>query len=81
MRAVAFKGSIERLFDGHGENIQVVIGSGTFIPGFEDQLIGSPRRAAPEGFFPEELCRAELAGKDAEFETTAGVIEAPGVEN
>ncbi len=39
---ISFKGTIDGTpFDGGtGENIQVLIGSGTFIPGFEEQLIG-----------------------------------------
>lgn len=56
-------------FDGgKAENFELTIGSGQFIPGFEDQIIG---HAAGEEFdvnvkFPEEY-QAELAGKDATF--------------
>ena len=78
---VSFKGSIDRTpFDGGtGENIQVVIGSNTFIPGFEEQLLGM---AAGETrtlnvSFPKNYTNLELAGKPAEFETTASLIEAP----
>jgi trigger factor len=78
---VAFKGSIDGvLFDGGtGENIQVVIGSGTFIPGFEDQLIGiaTGDTRNVKASFPKNYAAPNLAGKDAEFETTAGLIEAP----
>jgi trigger factor len=78
---VSFKGSIDGTpFDGGiGENIQVVIGSNTFIPGFEEQLLGM---AAGESrtlkvSFPKNYTNAELAGKPAEFETTATLVEAP----
>ena len=78
---VAFKGTIDGVaFDGGtGENIQVVIGSGTFIPGFEDQLIGiaSGETRNVKASFPKNYAAPNLAGKDAEFETTASLIEAP----
>jgi trigger factor len=78
---VSFKGSIDGVpFDGGtGENIQVVVGSNTFIPGFEEQLLGM---AAGENrilkvSFPKNYGNLELAGKPAEFETTATLVEAP----
>jgi trigger factor len=78
---VSFKGSIDGTpFDGGtGENIQVVVGSNTFIPGFEEQLLGM---AAGETrnlkvSFPKNYTNLDLAGKPAEFETTASLIEAP----
>ncbi|NGX98296.1 MAG: trigger factor [Candidatus Afipia apatlaquensis] len=78
---VAFKGTIDGVaFDGGtGENIQVVIGSNTFIPGFEDQLIGiaSGETRNVKASFPKNYAAPNLAGKDAEFETTASLIEAP----
>ena len=78
---VAFKGTIDGVaFDGGtGENIQVVIGSNTFIPGFEDQLIGiaAGETRNVKASFPKNYAAPNLAGKDAEFETTASLIEAP----
>jgi trigger factor len=78
---VSFKGSIDGVpFEGGtGENIQVVVGSNTFIPGFEEQLLGM---AAGENrtlkvSFPKNYGNLELAGKPAEFETTATLVEAP----
>ena len=78
---VAFKGTINGTpFEGGtGENIRVTIGSDTFIPGFEEQLIGI---AAGESrtlkvSFPKNYGKADLAGQPAEFETTASLIEAP----
>jgi len=78
---VSFKGSIDgTLFDGGtGENIQVVIGSNTFIPGFEEQLLGmtAGETRTLKVSFPKNYTNLELAGKPAEFETTASLIEAP----
>jgi trigger factor len=78
---ISFKGTIDGVaFDGGtGENIQVVISAGQFIPGFEEQLIGI---AAGETrnlkvSFPKNYMSEKLAGQPAEFETTATVIEAP----
>ncbi len=78
---VSFKGTIDGvLFDGGtGEGIQVLIGSATFIPGFEDQLIGIGKGETRtiKADFPKNYTNTELAGKAAEFETTATLIEAP----
>ncbi|MDB5621360.1 trigger factor, partial [Tardiphaga sp.] len=76
---VSFKGTIDGVaFDGGtGEDIQVLIGSNTFIPGFEEQLIGigtgETRTLKVE--FPKNYASEMLAGKPAEFETTATKIE------
>src|SRR4051812_8746317 len=78
---VNFKGSIDGTpFEGGtGENIQVVIGSNTFIPGFEEQLLGmaAGETRTLKVAFPKNYTNLELAGKPAEFETTASLIEAP----
>ncbi len=78
---VSFKGTIEGTpFDGGtGEGIQVVIGSNTFIPGFEDQLvgIGKDETRTLKVDFPKNYASEQLAGKPAEFETTATLIESP----
>lgn len=59
---VAFEG-------GKAENYNLMLGSGNFIPGFEDQVIG--HKAGDEFTitvtFPEEYQAAELAGKEAQF--------------
>jgi trigger factor len=65
---------------GTGGDVGVNVGSGTFIPGFEDQLIGL---AAGETklvtvTFPADYPNTALAGKQAEFDVTAKSIEAPG---
>jgi len=78
---INFKGSIDGVpFDGGaGVGIQVVIGAGQFIPGFEDQLIGiaSGENRLVKASFPKNYASATLAGKDAEFDTTATAVEAP----
>ncbi len=78
---ISFKGTIggTPFEGGSGEGIQVVIGSNTFIPGFEDQLTGIAKGETRtlKVPFPKNYANAELAGKDAEFETTATLIEAP----
>ena len=59
---VAFEG-------GKAENHELIIGSNTFIPGFEDQIIGMNLEEEREinVKFPEEYFSANLAGKDAMF--------------
>ncbi len=78
---VSFKGSINGTpFDGGtGENIQVTIGSNTFIPGFEEQLIGiaAGETRTLKVSFPKNYGNEKLAGQPAEFETSATLIEAP----
>ncbi len=78
---ISFKGSINGTpFEGGtGENIPVVIGSNTFIPGFEEQLIGvgAGETRTLKVTFPKNYGNATLAGQPAEFETTANLVEAP----
>ena len=78
---VSFKGTIDGVaFDGGtGSDIPVVLGSNSFIPGFEDQLIGigAGETRTLKVAFPKNYGAPNLAGKDAEFETTATLIEAP----
>jgi trigger factor len=78
---ISFKGTIDGTpFDGGtGENIQVTIGSNSFIPGFEEQLlgIGAGETRALKVSFPKNYASEKLAGQPAEFETTATLIEAP----
>jgi trigger factor len=58
----------------------VVIGTGQFIPGFEEQLIGIGvgETRTLKVSFPKNYASEKLAGQAAEFETTATVVEAPG---
>jgi trigger factor len=79
---ISFKGTINgEAFDGGtGEGIQLVIGSGQFIPGFEDQMIGvgAGETRTIKVSFPKNYASEKLAGQPAEFETTATAVEAPG---
>jgi trigger factor len=61
--------------DGH----YLELGSGMFIPGFEDQLIGIKKgeKRLVKVTFPAEYANTELAGKEAEFDVTATEIRAP----
>jgi trigger factor len=78
---ISFKGTINGTpFDGGtGENIQVTIGSNSFIPGFEEQLLGiaAGETRTLKVSFPKNYASEKLAGQPAEFETTATLIEAP----
>jgi trigger factor len=78
---ISFKGTINGTpFEGGtGENIQVTIGSNTFIPGFEEQLTGiaTGETRTLKVSFPKNYASEKLAGQPAEFETTATLIEAP----
>ena len=77
-----FTGRIDgRPFEGgSGGDVAVLIGSGTFIPGFEDQLIGlaAGENKTVKVTFPATYPAQNLAGKEAEFDVTAKSIEAPG---
>ncbi|OZI11238.1 trigger factor [Bacillaceae bacterium SAS-127] len=62
---------------GKAENYSLVIGSGTFIPGFEDQLIGmaAGEEKDVEVSFPEEYHAPELAGQPAVFKVNLHEIK------
>lgn len=68
---VAFEG-------GKGENYPLTIGSGAFIPGFEEQLIGAEigKEVEINVTFPEDYQAEELAGKTAVFKCTVHEIKA-----
>ena len=65
---------------GTGEDAPVLLGSNTFIPGFEDQLVGiaAGENRTLKVTFPEHYGVATLAGKAAEFAVTAKSVETPG---
>ena len=76
---IDFEGFVDdKAFEGgKGENYELEIGSNTFIPGFEDQVIGMQ---VDEGKdvkvkFPEEYFSKDLAGKDAVFKVTLHEIK------
>ncbi|MCX7341495.1 MAG: trigger factor [Hyphomicrobiales bacterium] len=78
---ISFVGSIngEKFDGGSGEGIDLVIGSNTFIPGFEDQMMGAElgETRTVHVTFPENYQAEALAGKAASFEVTATDIQAP----
>ena len=78
---IDFVGSIDGVeFEGgKAEDAPLVIGSGTFIPGFEDQLKGvkTGDEKVVKVTFPEEYQAEHLAGKDAEFAVTVKAVKTP----
>ena len=70
---IDFDGSIdgEHFNGGKAENFELKLGSGQFIPGFEDQLIGKETGDEVEvvATFPEDYNAKDLAGKEAHFQT------------
>lgn len=79
---IDFKGEIDGEFfeGGSGEDLTVEIGSGGFIPGFEEKLIGAKvgETREIELSFPEGYARADLSGKPVKFTVTVKSIEEPG---
>jgi trigger factor len=64
---------------GTGGDVSLHLGSGSFIPGFEEQLIGiaAGEQRNVNVTFPQTYPAAHLAGKNAEFDVTAKAVEAP----
>jgi len=79
---ISYAGSIDGVpFEGGtGDDTPVVIGSNTFIPGFEDQLVGIAQGETRtlKVTFPTHYQAEHLAGKNAEFVVTAKSLETPG---
>lgn len=65
---------------GTAEDADLDLGSNTFIPGFEDQLVGAKAGEARTVTvtFPEAYPAEQLAGKEAVFEVTVKAVKAPG---
>ncbi|WP_242258454.1 trigger factor [Streptococcus thoraltensis] len=80
---IDFVGSVDGVeFDGgKGDNFSLELGSGQFIPGFEEQLVGSKAGDEVEVnvTFPEDYQAEDLAGKDAVFATTVHEVKAKEV--
>ena len=81
-----FKGFVDgEAFDGgEGKDYPLQIGSNSFIPGFEDQLVGAKIGEERDVKFPEEYHAKELAGKDATFKCTICSIktkELPAIDD
>jgi len=65
---------------GAGEDQTLVLGSGQFIPGFEDRLVGTEagEEVQVKITFPEDYGAAHLAGKEAVFDVTVSEVAGPG---
>jgi trigger factor len=76
---IDFEGFVdgEAFAGGKGENHPLELGSGSFIPGFEEQLVGVATGESKDVVvtFPEEYHAEELAGKEAVFKTTVHEIK------
>lgn len=85
---INFDGSVdgEPFEGGKAEDFQLELGSGRFIPGFEDQVVGM-KVGDEKGLnvtFPEDYHSSELAGKDAVFATKLNrieVLETPPIDD
>ncbi|SEM87541.1 trigger factor [Gemmobacter aquatilis] len=78
---IDFKGSVDgELFEGgSAEDYPLVLGSGSFIPGFEEQLVGAKEgdEVSVNVSFPDSYGAAHLAGKAAVFACTVKSVKAP----
>jgi trigger factor len=79
---ISFQGTMDgKPFDGgSGDDVPMLLGSGRFIPGFEDNLLGV-KGGESRTFdikFPENYPAPALADKDATFAVTVKTVEAPG---
>lgn len=76
---IDYSGSVdgEKFEGGTAQDQTLIIGSGAFIPGFEEQLIGKELNEETEinVTFPEEYHAADLAGKEAVFEVKIKAIK------
>ncbi|HWA17987.1 MAG TPA: trigger factor [Devosia sp.] len=78
---ISFAGKIDgKAFPGgSSDHAHLVVGSGDFIPGFEEQLLGMKKGEAREVkvTFPKDYAQADLQGKKAVFEVSVLHIDAP----
>ncbi len=77
---IDFKGTLEdgtEIEGGSAENFELRLGSGQFIPGFEEQIVGMQKGETKtiEVTFPEDYPNENLAGKKAKFEVTLRAIK------
>jgi trigger factor len=79
---ISFQGTVDgQPFEGgSGEDVPLLLGSGRFLPGFEDNLIGleAGESRTFDLKFPDDYPAAPLAGKTAAFAVTVKTVEAPG---
>src|SRR5262249_9569851 len=78
---IDFVGSVdgEEFAGGRAEDFNLTLGSGQFIPGFEDQLIGAKagEKRDVNVKFPDEYPEEKLKGKDAVFAVTVKEVRKP----
>jgi trigger factor len=78
---LSFKGTIEgeAFAGGTSDHAHLVVGSGEFIPGFEEQLVGMKKGETKtvKVTFPKDYAQENLAGKEAEFETSILHVDGP----
>lgn len=78
---IDYKGTVDgQPFEGgEGSDITVELGSNSFIPGFEEKLVGAKagESRAVEATFPGAYLRQDLAGKTGTFEVTVKAVEKP----
>ena len=78
---LSFKGTIdgEAFAGGTSDHAHLVVGSGEFIPGFEEQLVGMKKGETKtvKVTFPKDYAQENLPGKKAEFETTILHVDGP----
>ena len=78
---ISFKGRVDgELFDGgSADDVPLVLGSGSMIPGFEDQITGMAKGAEStiNVTFPDDYSASNLAAKAAEFDITVSKVDAP----
>lgn len=76
---IDFVGSVDGVkFDGgSAQDYDLTLGSGSFIPGFEDQLVGAKKgdKVDVKVTFPEDYHATELKGKEALFECTVNAVK------
>ena len=76
---IDFVGSVDGVkFDGgSAQDYDLTLGSGSFIPGFEDQLVGAKKgdKVDVKVTFPEDYHATELKGKEAIFECTVNAVK------
>ena len=77
---IDFKGTLEdgsEIEGGSAQNFELRLGSGQFIPGFEEQVVGMKKGETKtiEVTFPEDYPNKDLAGKKAKFEVTLHTIK------
>ncbi|MCF7977585.1 MAG: trigger factor [Chromatiaceae bacterium] len=80
---VDFDGQVdgEAFEGGQGEGMQIEIGAGRFIPGFEEQLVGASAgdERSIDVTFPEAYPKKTLAGKPAQFKVRVKTVEQPSL--